>query len=186
MINIKEFIEKYQLDESVINIILNVGLISSFIAIFYFRYVCGVEKNIIELQSEILTTDLMSSIIPILSDNDKIKFKNNLRVPDLSNEDEQSLKYNQNIKNDAYTNIIIIFGICILSSLLCYMYFAKPGQMSYIYTIGINLIMLIIVGLTEFTFTNIVPVNYITADPNYIKYTILSKLHDKFILPSWM
>ena len=49
MIHIKEFIEKYEIDDILINVIINIALISTFIAIFYFTYASNVEINIIDL-----------------------------------------------------------------------------------------------------------------------------------------
>ena len=49
--------------------------------------------------------------------------------------------------------------------------------------IGINLIMLFIVALTQFSFLTLIPSNYITADPNYVIYKLLRSFREKLIIP---
>ena len=180
MIN-KELIEKYYIDEIVINVFINIGLISVFIGIFFFTYVSIVEKEIIQKQSEIITTDLISIIKPYISSKDSIKLKNNLSAPNMSKEDKEAKESNDKLKNTAYNNMIFIFSVCIVSSLLLSIYFIKPEH-NYIYTILINLVLLIIVGLTEYLFLKYILANYIIGDPNYVKYRILKSLKNKLIL----
>ena len=87
------------------------------------------------------------------------------------------------IKNNAYTHIIFLFGICILVVLFISIYFINQ-KTNLIITIGINLIMLFIVGLTQFSFLTLIPSNYITADPNYIIYKLLTSIRKKLIIPN--
>ena len=91
MINIKDLFEKYYIDEILINVTMNIGLISVFIVIFFFTYGSIVEQEIIKKQSEIITIDLISIIKPFLSSEDCIKLKDNLTVPDMSKEDNDSM-----------------------------------------------------------------------------------------------
>jgi len=183
MINIKEFFEKYELDEILINVLINIGLISTFIAIFFFTYGSIVEQDIIIKQAELITTDLISSIKPFMSKNDRQVFKNNLIVPDMSEEDNHNENNNNILKNSAYNNIIFIYSVCILSALLLAIYFIKPKH-NYIFTMIINIILLIAVGFTEFTFLQFILVNYIIGDPNYVKYKLATSIRNKFIIPS--
>jgi hypothetical protein len=182
MNNIKEYIEKYHIDEIAINIILNVGLIVTFISIFFFMYGSIVEEKIVQDQSLLLTTHFVTMIKPFLSPELSDTLKNSLNKKDFSYEDEKSKKHNNMIKNNAYTNIIFIFGVCILSALFISIYFIK-SKTNLIIMIGINLIMLFIVALTQFSFLTLIPSNYITADPNYVIYKLLRSFREKLIIP---
>lgn len=142
-----------------------------------------VEKKIIQDQSLLITTYFTTTIKPFLSSELLNNFKNNLKEKDLSHEDEKSNEHNNMIKNNAYTNIIFFFGICILFALLISIYFIK-ARTNLIILLGINLIMLVIVALTEFTFLTLIPANYITADPNYITYKLLRSFREKLIIPN--
>jgi hypothetical protein len=181
MINIKEYIIKHELDEMTINILLNSGLIIIWIAIFYFLYVSKLEQEIIKKQANIITYDLVSSIKPFLRTSDINNLKANLRAPDMTDEDNRAAVYNQNIKNSAYNQIIVIFAIIIGLALLISIYFIDSKKSNYITILQLNLIMLVIVALTEFLYAVSLPNNYIIGDPNYVKFKILTTLHDKFI-----
>jgi hypothetical protein len=183
MNNIKEYIEKNHIDDIAINIILNTGLIVTFISIFFFMHGSIVEKKIVQDQSLLLTTHFVTTIKPFLTPELSDDLKNSLKEKDFSHEDEKSNEHNNMIKNNAYTNIIFFFGICILSALLISIYFIKP-RTNLIILLGINLIMLVIVALTEYSFVALIPANYITADPNYIIYKLLRSFREKLIIPN--
>jgi hypothetical protein len=183
MMHIKEFFEKYEIDDILINVIINIGLISTFISIFFFTYVSDVEKIIIKKQGNIITEDLISTIKPFLSEEDRNKIKNNLTTPDMSHEDDMNTQRNDALKNSAYSNIIFIFGICMLLSLILSIIFIKPTH-NYITVLLVNFILLVIVGLTELTFLNFILSNYIIGDPNYVKYKLITAIRNKFIFPN--
>jgi len=180
MTNILEFIKNNDIDDMIINILLNAGLIIIFIAIFFFTYVSVLEKDIIKKQANIITSDLVSSIKPFLTNTDIINLKANLKTPDMTEQDNQSIIDNQNVKNTAYTYVIIIYAIIITTALLLSIYFIDPERNNYITNVQLNLIILIIVGLTEFIYAISLPSNYIIGDPNYVKHKIITSIHNKF------
>ena len=51
------------------------------------------------------------------------------------------------------------------------------------HTILINLVILIVVGLTEYIFLKYILQNYIIGDSNYVKYKIIKSLKNKLIIP---
>jgi hypothetical protein len=182
MIHIKEFIEKYEIDDILINVFMNVALISTFIVIFFFTYASDVEKNIIQEQSRLITTDLVTTIKPFLSIEECNSIKTNLAPPDMTYEDDLNTKYNNALKNSAYNNVIFIFGICITVSFALAMIFIKPTH-NYVLILLVNFVLLIVVGLTEFTFLNFIISSYIIGDPSYVRYKIITSIRDKLILP---
>jgi hypothetical protein len=46
----------------------------------------------------------------------------------------------------------------------------------------INLIIVTLVGLTEYVFLNFIPKNFIPIDTNFIRFTILTKLKSKITI----
>ena len=161
-----------------INVITNVGLFSTFVAIFFFTYASTIEQNIIISQTKIITTDLLQTIKPLLSEAQRAYYKKNLTVPDMRAEDINALNSNNALINTAYGMLLIVFVVAIVVGLILAIIFKH----NYYKIIGFNLIILLIVGLTEFTFLHFIPQNYITADTNFIRYTILSKLREKIIV----
>jgi hypothetical protein len=183
MNNFKEYIEKYHIDELAINIILNIGLIITFISLFFFMYVSIVEEKIVQDQSFLLTKEFITKIKPLLTPELSLNLKNSLKEQNMTHQDEISKEHNNLLKNNAYTHIIFLFGICILVVLFISIYFINQ-KTNLIITIGINLIMLFIVGLTQFSFLTLIPSNYITADPNYLIYKLLTSIRNKIIIPN--
>ena len=45
--------------------------------------------------------------------------------------------------------------------------------------IGINIIILTCVGITEYTFLHLIPKKFIAADTNYVRYKIIKEVSEK-------
>ena len=175
---IKEFLKNLEFGEIITNVVINVGLIAAFISIFFFVYVIHVEKDIVNKQLEIITTECISSIKPFLNKKLINDILINLKKPNLSKEDEKIKKYNSELTNNAIRNILILFIITmIIGFFLC-----KYYNYNYYYIFGNNLILLVLIGITEYTFLHIIPVKYISGDSNYVNYKILVNLKNKLIL----
>ena len=69
--------------------------------------------------------------------------------------------------------IIVDIGLTI-GFIICAIY-----KHSFIKMLGLNLIIVVLVGCTEYVFLNFLPNNYISIDTNYIRYTILTTLKEK-------
>ena len=167
-------------EEMLINIVINVGLISGFLGIFFFTYAAGVESDIVKINTKIVTDDLMETITPFLNSDVKNKLKTNLTPPDLKLEDEKVQQSNDKLKITAYTNLMIVVDITLTIAFILSVIYKHP----FIKILGINLIVLIFVGLTEFIFIHYIPHKYISADTNFVRYNILTTLHKKIIFPS--
>jgi hypothetical protein len=151
-----------------IKILINVGLISAFISIFYFTYVVTEEEHIVKNQVDILSINVVDSIKPFLTDKMKNFIIENLKKPNLSKEDEDIVISNQALTKSAIINISII---CIMTVIISYT-LAKYYDYDYINLLQNNLILLIFVAITEYAFIHLVPAKYITSDPNFIRYKI--------------
>jgi len=161
----------------IINIIMNSGLIASFIAVFFFTYATTIEQDIVKSQTVIVINDLMQTINPLLSDNVKKQIYNNIKTSDMSDVDTNASNINNEIINNAYSHLIIIFSIAFL--------FVMVLSIAYnhnLYEIlGLNLILLVLVALTEFTFLHFIPHKFITADTNWVRWKILTTLKTKLL-----
>ena len=175
---IKEFLKNIEFEEVITNVVINVGLIAAFISIFFFVYVIHVEKEIVNKQIEIITTECINSIRPFLNKKLINDILVNLKKPNVSKEDERIKIYNSELTNNAITNISILFIITmIIGFVLC-----KYYNYNYYYIFGNNLLLLVLIGLTEYTFLHIIPTKYITADPNFVKYKMLVNIKNKLVL----
>jgi hypothetical protein len=161
----------------IINIIMNVGLISGFLGVFFFTYAAGVEQEIVQKNTKIITDDLMQGIAPALNVKTKQNLLINLKAPDLSQADADTLASNTKLTKDALAQLFLILDIGLtLSFIISILY-----KHSFISALGLNLIIMLFVGLTEFTFINFIPYRFIAADTNFVRYTILTKLKTKLI-----
>ena len=167
-------------EHMLINIIMNVGLIAGFLGVFFFTYAAGVEQDIVKINTKIVTDDLMELIAPTLSDQAKVSLKEKLKEPDLKHEDKMVSDKNIKVTNDAMSTLILILDIGLTISFIISVIYKH----NFLKILGLNLIILTLVGLTEFTFINFIPYKYISADTNFVRYTLLTKLRTKIILDS--
>jgi hypothetical protein len=161
------------MDSFYVDIILNITFITIFISVFYFNYVCNVEAEIVKSQAIFLTDDLFNDM-QLLPDTIKQTIFSNLPSvkPGLDNE---QLQKNHALKKQTYKTLLIIFVIGIsLSYYLCNKY-----NYDFSEHIIYSLVLVCFVCLTEYIFLKIVTSNFITSDPNYIKYSFLNNLQNK-------
>jgi len=176
-----EYISKNIIDSHIIiNVIMNVGLISLFIAIFFFTYASTVEQDIVKQQTTIVVNDLMQLATPLLSDDIKKQIYINIQPPDLSKEDEEVKHFNDKLVSTAFLNLGIVFVIAlVLSGILAYYY-----KHNMINMLKLNLILVVLVGITEYTFLHFIPHKFISADTNWVRGKILSSIREKLIFTS--
>ena len=160
-------------------IITSVGMIMLFLGIFFFGYASTVEQDIVKINTEIITTDLLNIIEPLIDETTKSNLLLNLEYPDMSEEDKKVLTINNDLVMIASTYLVIIF---IISVLLGFILAYLSGN-NFWEILGMNTIILVCVALTEFSFLHLIPKKYISADTNFIKYTFLIKMKEKFNIP---
>lgn len=158
-----------------VNILFNVLFISIFIAIFFFTYASKVEKKIIVKQTKQIV-DYFTENITILAPNNNIisDYVKNLQTPDFQKENAKVKLKNQELFHKAIISISILsFIIISINTILIYKFNINWKKM-----LLFNIISLICVAITEFFFLTIIASNFISFDPNFIKYIIVNKLND--------
>ena len=175
MNNMFKFLSDNFLDsKSIINVIINVGLIATFISIFFFTYASKVEEQIVKNQAKIMVNDIMQSVNPSLNDITK-KIIMEYTLADMSEEDNVVLDNNNKLINSGYSILIIVFIVTQVLGLILAIYFNH----NYFHIILINIIILVFVGLTEYIFLNLIGASYISVDTNFIKWKILTSIQNK-------
>ncbi len=159
------------------NVFFNVAAASVFIAYFFFTYASGIEQEIVKKQTRYITNDLITPINPIISNDLRKKIISKLKVPDLQKEDQAALDANNLLKSTGYFTLFFVYVFLMsLAFLICCIY-----GIDYYHIIMVNLILLVCIGLTEFTFLHFLPEHFVQADTNWVKWKILSKLREKLI-----
>jgi hypothetical protein len=166
----------------VVFIILEVALVATFLAVFYFTYVKNVENNIVDQQIAYLIDDLtaMSQYVLTNEQRNKIKEKlDNMSIPDLSEDDKKVLDNNIALEKKAtiYVGILLLIGF--LAFIGYYIYSIKTG----VYTNNFQdfnkaFMILLSVAITEYLFLNLIVKNYRSVKINYIKYKFLENLNN--------
>ena len=155
-----------------IELILYITFISIFIGVFYFTYVISVEKQIIKSQASLIANDFAASV-NILPNNVIKSFKDNIQTTDTTKLDVDQIKHNNELRKKTYDTLFYVF----ISGILLSYFICEKNHYNYTTFLIKAFIVLVFVGLTEYTFLTMVIKNYISADPNYIKYALLKSLN---------
>jgi len=159
----------------IVHFLLATSFAASFIALFFFTYAKDVERTIVVNNVKYVVSSLLSDflkLIPapfkkILSDQiDTINFTN------MKEEDEHVTEANSKL---LYSSIKLYGIILIVSFILAYM-IARTNNINFEDILISNIIILFVIGLTEYLFLNHVIANYVSADPNKIKHAIIQTL----------
>lgn len=155
------------------HIILSVVFISCFICIFFFTYATRVERNIVVNQTQNLVDSFTGNISVLFSDNESVKnFVQNMSVKTVNEDDERIKEKNQKILKEA-AFVVGISAICLIILTIFLIYLFKVNYKKLIIT---NLIILLCIGIVEFSFLTFIAQNYISFDPNYVKYLLVENL----------
>jgi uncharacterized membrane protein len=165
-------------EHMVINITMNIGLIAALLGVFFFTYAAKVEEDIVKANAKIAVSDIMDTVGPLLNKKMKKDFKNNLVEPDQSAADKESSEHNTHLMHDAMVKLFIILDIGLtIGFIISIMY-----EHSFIKILGLNLLIVLLVGCTEYIFLNFLPAKFISVDTNYIRWKILTKLKSKIYI----
>jgi len=165
-------------EHMVINIVMNIGLIAALLGIFFFTYAAKVEEDIVKSNAKIAVSDIMETVGPLLNKKIKKDLKEKLVEPDQSKEDKESKEHNDHIMHESLAILFIILDIGLtIGFIISILYNHK-----FINILGLNLLIVLLVGCTEYIFLNFLPLKYISVDTNYIRLKILKKLKSKIYI----
>jgi len=157
----------------VCNVMMSILFISTFIAVFFFTYASQIESEIIVNQTTNIVDSFLESIDVWIPHSEKVyDILQNIQFSDTSADDARVKRKNDTIIKKTIKLFVVIGSIMFLITALLILGFDldwKPIVLS-------NLIILACVGLTEFFFLTCIAKNYVSFDPNYIKYVVVSRL----------
>lgn len=151
--------------EFYINIILSIIFITTFLVIFFFSYAQYIEENVITTQSKELVNYFTENLFSFLNPNQKQNIRNfleNINIPE-NNSYQESNK--QTIKKT-----ILFFSIFDGSLLIIALILSRFDKINLSHLLLKNIFLLIFVFLTEFLFLNLIVKEYISFDPNSLRY----------------
>jgi hypothetical protein len=168
---VKEFIKTYNFN--IVNILLHVILIASFITILFFTYGVYIEKKVFEKQIDIFVEENLNSVkylFPNLADKLKEKVKT-LKFQNFDLEDKLVEENNNKIyKSAMYALTISIVVIAILIVLIYKFITPDEEKNGYIKKLLLyNVAAILVVGVTEIAFLTYFVGNYQSIDNNMIR-----------------
>ena len=175
--NIIYIFEKLDIKHIIINVVVSIGLMSLFLTVFYFYYVLIIEQSMVENNIDIMITSLINTVKPFFTKYTSKYIENNLKDPDLEKADAEVIESNNKIKNDAIKTMGIICVVSIIIGFLLCVYY----KINFLYVLRDNLLLLVLLAFTEYTFLHLVADKIITGDPNFIKYKLLVNMKEKII-----
>jgi hypothetical protein len=164
--------------ESIINTIVSIIFISTFICVFFFTYGKEVEKQIVKEQSEYIASSLMDDAKTFIPDNMIKNIINQIQMPDMKESDQQVENNNKEIQQYA----IKVIGISSLIGIIIAYFLSYIYNIKFIDVIKNNLVILLFIAVTEYIFLTYIIKNFIIADPNFVRNKMLRVLKEKFNL----
>ncbi len=160
--------------KEICSIIMNVLFVASFLCIFFFTYASKIEGDVIQEQVGNLVKDLSediqylpSELINGLSDEVAI-----MKKPNLDDDDAKVEANNSAIMKKTFT----LIGTIVAIGMICIYLASRYWNFSFLEIFIKNIIILVFIGLTEFTFLMCFGRNYMLGDPNVVKLAVLNKL----------
>ena len=165
-----------------VKIFMQVFFVVAFLSVFFFTYITSVEQEIFVAQVDIVVDDLYNQLaqnIDLFLPQQgqtllKQQLKTYLQAMKIAPTDDSSI-INQNNQIIATTkNLVIVIGVIVLGIIVSLIVLGFCTHLPF--QITENIIVLVCMGLTEFTFLNLVTKNYIASNPNHIKMYFLQQV----------
>jgi len=169
--------------KSIITILLQILLTSTFICVYYFTVGLSIEKKIINNQIEYLVDQLMSNLLYIPSDVAPL-----LEKSKTANVKASEIKENNKAVVDKLKKTLIIFIVVVLSIIILVLRrmkwiglvwkipFVQVQDKELYHLLFENALTFGVVGITYVAVTYFATINYLSADPNYVKHTVIQEI----------
>lgn len=167
-------------------IILSIILFVIFIVVFYFTYGLYMERKILDKEISSIVMKLKNTTI-MLNPSSKLYIKSvlkNLNINNNTDADTETEKHNTTILTKIYIILPILFVVGLLLSFFLStkwgnkLFGGHCGEFSYKNVLLKNLIVIIMITLTEFIFITYYASEYISIDANDVISILLSKIID--------
>ena len=162
---------------SLADIILHIAFVGSFVIIFFFFYASFIERIVVQSETTEIVKDLSSQISALLSDDENKNVRTqmqNLQYPDMSGADASVASQNKKLLKQSLILLAIGIGIAIVLIGICW-YF---GNFSIKELFSHNLVALISVAVTDFTFLTVFARVYRPSDSSVVKKTTFTAVEN--------
>jgi len=162
--------------EEISAITMAIIFVASFLVIFFFTYAAKIEEQVVKNQVNFIIQDFIKPFkiftsTPQTTDTMKL-FLNSISLPNMDEEDKKVAEHNKEVLMGS----LKIIGSSFIVVMIILYYMSKHFNFSFGKILKENLIIICFVGLTEFMFLTYLGSKYISADPNFVKKTLINKL----------
>ena len=159
----------------IVDIILNVTLIGTFIAVFFFTYGKKIEENIVKTQASFIAENLANDVKMFFDDNMIAKIRSSLVAPDMTIEDKKAKDFNTNLQNEATQTVLKAF----IAGLSLSFAISQYNKLNFPKIVVSNLIILAFVGFTYYLFLTYFGQQFMSVDPNFVRHIFFVTLKEK-------
>jgi hypothetical protein len=157
------------------NLIMHIGFIATLLGLIFFTYGSYIEQQVTVTQVEDLTNQYFTFLNLVITPAQKQLLNSafsQIQQPDMSQQDSDVNNANINLRNKAIIILSILFVSCLIVAYILSIIF----KFSYWELLKENLIIMLFILITEICFATFIAKNYLAADPNYVKLTIINSL----------
>lgn len=163
----------------IVNILIHVGIMALFLTIFFFTIAQYFEKQIVQKQINFVIDDFVGNTLKPISPETKKKIRNQINEAfsktDFTKQDESVKEQNSKVQKKAWTFVGILIGIIAVIIIIFGFIFRWEGYyLRFLFNSAV--ISLIFVAITETLFMFLIAQNFLSADPNKIKLSIVNTL----------
>jgi hypothetical protein len=167
-------------------IIASVVFFFVFVGIFYFTIACKIEGTVITKNINLIVDDFTQNLTAVVPSGDKLQFNTAVSqslvidpatLANLEQQDTAVATANTALLKKAIEYIVgvSILGLIMITAL--YFFARSKGKPFNVKKILIHTsIVTVFVALTEFCFLSLVGSNFITADANYVKHSVVESV----------
>lgn len=158
----------------ILDVLLNVTFVSITIGFLFFTYGKYIEEKVVKKQAKQLVHELITEYSYLVPSEIKSQISNNLVSPDFTVQDNTVATSNKTLLLKAF---YILSAIFIIGSFASY-YISKKFNLDFLGSVKISTILTLFVALTEISFLTFIGQNYTSADPNFVKLSLLESLKE--------
>ena len=161
----------------IINILLSVSFVATFICIFFITYAKKVEEDVVLKNVEYIIDNTVGSMTSLIPEPIKLLLRYKLsaqRPKDMTKEDNDVEKKN----NELIAYALQVIALCLTAVIILTYFMASTYKLDYSKFIVQNLIIVAVLGYVEYLFLNYAGRNFISADMNVIKTSLLDMISD--------
>lgn len=163
-------------------IVMQIFFVVTFLSLFFFLYVVKVEKDVFDKQIgfvvDNLYDDFDKSVTLIIPPSEqkvyKEYLKNYITHIQISQDDYQDIRDNNQEIVDSTKKIVITFAFLLFAAVFAIVVLRFCTDLTHHFFE--NIIVLGGIALTEYLFLNLITKNYISANPNVVKWSVLDAI----------